>query len=81
VGIGGLRIGSRPLDHILAAIWVIPYEKRWSGEVDIRSIKSTMKMDVPRCKSPEMIRNEIWAHLVTTSRRKAQPESLKMVLR
>jgi len=25
------------------------YEERWSGEVDIRSIKSTMKMDVLRC--------------------------------
>src|SRR3989440_9384401 len=25
------------------------YERRWEGEVDIRSIKSTMKMDVLRC--------------------------------
>jgi Transposase DDE domain len=40
------------------------YEKRWSGEVDIRSIKSTMKMDVLRCKSPEMVEKEIWAHLL-----------------
>src|SRR5277367_5475015 len=29
------------------------YEERWSGEVVIRSIKSTMKMDVLRCKTPE----------------------------
>jgi hypothetical protein len=40
------------------------YERRWGGEVDIRSIKSTMKMDVLRCKTPEMVRKEIWAHLL-----------------
>src|SRR4051794_18122137 len=40
------------------------YERRWSGEIDIRSIKSTMHMDVLRCKSPEMVRKEIWAHLL-----------------
>jgi Transposase DDE domain len=40
------------------------YERRWNGEVDIRSIKSTMKMDVLRCKKPEMVRKEIWTHLL-----------------
>jgi hypothetical protein len=40
------------------------YEKRWSGEVDIRSIKATMKMDILRCKTPEMVRKEIWTHLL-----------------
>ena len=40
------------------------YERRWEGEVDVRSIKSTMKMDVLRCKTPEMVRKEIWAHLL-----------------
>jgi hypothetical protein len=40
------------------------YERRWAGEVDIRSIKSTMKMDVLRCKTPEMVEKEIWAHLL-----------------
>jgi hypothetical protein len=40
------------------------YERRWQGEVDIRSIKSTMKMDVLRCKTPEMVRKEIWTHLL-----------------
>ena len=40
------------------------YERRWEGEVDLRSIKSTMKMDVLRCKTPEMVRKEIWAHLL-----------------
>jgi hypothetical protein len=40
------------------------YERRWEGEVDIRSIKSTMRMDVLRCKTPQMVRKEIWAHLL-----------------
>jgi hypothetical protein len=40
------------------------YEQRWSGEIDIRSIKSTMQMDVLRCRTPEMIHKEIWAHLL-----------------
>jgi hypothetical protein len=40
------------------------YERRWDGEVDIRSIKATMKMDVLRCKTPGMVRKEIWAHLL-----------------
>jgi Transposase DDE domain len=40
------------------------YDRRWSGEVDIRSIKATMQMDILRCKSPEMVEKEIWAHLL-----------------
>jgi hypothetical protein len=40
------------------------YERRWSGEVDIRSIKATMKMDILRCKTPAMVEKEIWVHLL-----------------
>jgi Transposase DDE domain len=40
------------------------FERRWSGEVDIRSIKSVMQMDVLRCKAPEMVHKEIWAHVL-----------------
>ena len=40
------------------------FERRWDGEVDIRSIKSTMQMDILRCKTPEMVRKEIWTHLL-----------------
>ena len=40
------------------------YERRWSGEVDIRAIKATMQMDVLRCKTPEMVEKEIWARLL-----------------
>lgn len=40
------------------------YERRWDGEVDLRSIKSTMKMDILRCKTPAMVEKEIWAYLL-----------------
>jgi Transposase DDE domain len=40
------------------------YRARWHAELDIRSIKTLMQMDVLRCKSPEMVRKEIWAHML-----------------
>jgi hypothetical protein len=40
------------------------YERRWSGELDVRAIKVTMQMDILRCKTPEMVRKEIWAHIL-----------------
>jgi hypothetical protein len=40
------------------------YRQRWHCELDIRSIKSLMRMDVLRCKTPEMVRKEFWAHLL-----------------
>lgn len=40
------------------------YRSRWHVELDIRSIKTLMQMDVLRCKSPEMVRKEIWAHML-----------------
>ncbi len=40
------------------------YERRWDGEVHIRSIKSTMQMDILRCKTPDMVHKEIWTHLL-----------------
>jgi hypothetical protein len=40
------------------------YLRRWNCELDIRSIKHSMHMDVLRCKTPEMVRKEIWCHLL-----------------
>lgn len=40
------------------------YRARWNQELDIRSIKTTMQMDVVRCKTPELVRKEIWTHLL-----------------
>jgi len=40
------------------------YRHRWLAELDIRTIKKTMGMDVLRCKSPKMVRGEIWTCLL-----------------
>ena len=40
------------------------YRRRWHGELDIRSLKVAMRMDVLRCKTPAMVRKEFWAHLL-----------------
>lgn len=40
------------------------YRCRWHAELDLRSIKQVMQMDVLRCKSPEMVRKEVWMHLL-----------------
>jgi len=38
--------------------------QRWNIELDLRSIKDVMQMDVLRCMSPEMVEKEIWIHLL-----------------
>jgi Transposase DDE domain len=40
------------------------YRARWNNELDLRSIKDTLQMDRLRCKSPELVRKEIWAHVL-----------------
>lgn len=40
------------------------YRARWNQELDLRSIKTTMQMDVLRCKTPELVRKEAWTHLL-----------------
>ena len=37
---------------------------RWHVELDLCSIKQTMHMSVLRCKTPAMVRKEIWMHLL-----------------
>jgi IS4 transposase len=40
------------------------YRARWHAELDLRSLKIAMGMDVLRCKTPAMVRKEFWAHLL-----------------
>lgn len=40
------------------------YHHRWHVELDIRAIKQTLKMDILRGKTPEMLHREIWTHLL-----------------
>jgi Transposase DDE domain len=40
------------------------YHERWHVELDLRSLKAHLGMDLLRCKSPEMVRKEIWTYLL-----------------
>jgi hypothetical protein len=40
------------------------YRLRWDAEINLRSLKTMMHMDVLRCQTPDMVRKEIWAHLL-----------------
>ena len=40
------------------------YRQRWNNELDLRSIKTTMQMEELRCKTPELVRKEIWTHIL-----------------
>jgi hypothetical protein len=48
-----------PKDSIAAL-----YRQRWHAELDLRSLKTFLQMDVLRCHSPALVRKEIWAHLL-----------------
>jgi Transposase DDE domain len=59
-------IATTLLDHVayppseLAEL----YRARWNAELDLRSLKKTMQMDVLRCKTPELVRKELWTHVL-----------------
>src|SRR4029078_3580515 len=40
------------------------YRARWNAELDLRSLKQTIQMDILRCKTPELVRKEIWTHIL-----------------
>lgn len=40
------------------------FRYRWHVELDIRSIKCVMQLDVLRCKTPAMLRKELWFSLL-----------------
>lgn len=40
------------------------YCRRWQVKLDIRSLKTHMQMGHLRCKSPSMVRREIYAHMI-----------------
>lgn len=65
------RVGGLTLVTTLAAANEVSkqellalYHARWQVELDLRSIKTVMQMDVLRCKSPEMVKKEIAVHLL-----------------
>lgn len=46
---------SYPDEEIIAL-----YRRRWAVELCFRDIKTTLGMDVLRCKSPELVEKEVW---------------------
>jgi hypothetical protein len=40
------------------------YRARWQAELDLRSLKQTLQMDILRGQTPDMVAKEVWAHLL-----------------
>ncbi len=71
VAINGFRthsvvIATTLLDAILYSKEEVAelYFHRWDVELDFAHLKTTMQMDILRTKTPEMVRKEIYAHLI-----------------
>jgi hypothetical protein len=52
------------LEQATASEFADLYRQRWHAELDLRSIKTTMQMDVLRGHTPDMVEKEISAHLL-----------------
>jgi Transposase DDE domain len=50
---------SIPQEELSALYW-----KRWHCELDLRSIKHSLRMDVLRSKTPDMVHKELWAGIL-----------------
>jgi DDE family transposase len=71
IGVAGFRVQELVLVTTLldaelytAAELGALFRQRWNIELDLRAIKSVMQMDVLRCETPEMVRKEVWVHLL-----------------
>lgn len=65
VKVGGIILVTTILDEKISRNELKKgYDFRWNVELDLRNIKTTMKMEMLRCKSPEMVRKEIWMHFL-----------------
>jgi hypothetical protein len=40
------------------------YRQRWRCEIDLRHLKTSMRMDILRGLSPDVVRKEVWTHLL-----------------
>jgi len=40
------------------------YRRRWQAELNLRALKQGLQMDILRGQTPEMVRKEVWAHLL-----------------
>jgi len=67
------NVRSRQIDLVTTLVDPKRYPKqavaglfwqRWHAELDLRSLKCVLQMDVLRGKSPEIVQKELWAHLL-----------------
>lgn len=67
VQVGGRVLMTTLLDPRQASACEIDalYAMRWNIEVDFRTLKTDMRMEVLRCKSPAMVEKEIAVYLLT----------------
>jgi hypothetical protein len=59
-----LIVATTLLDQYSADELARLYRARWNAELDLRTLKTTMQMDVLRGRSPDIVRKEVWAHLL-----------------
>jgi IS4 transposase len=61
-----LVVGTTLLDAVVYAAAELAqlYRLRWQAELDRRALKGTLGRDVLRCKSPTLVRKEVWAQLL-----------------
>jgi len=71
VGVKGFRVQAITVVTTLLDPIAFPaeafadlYRRRWQAELFLRDIKTTMGMDILRCKSPAMIHKELTMHLI-----------------
>lgn len=59
-------IATTLLDHIAYPPSELTelYRARWHAELDLKSLKQTIQMDVLRCKTPELVCKELWTHIL-----------------
>jgi len=62
----GFTVATTIMDRkVYSATWIgSVYQSRWLVELDIRSIKCSLGMDILRAKTPEMVRTELWSCLL-----------------
>jgi hypothetical protein len=69
------QAGFRPREIIVVTTLLDPvaypkedlcqlYRERWQCELDLRSIKTSLRMAHLRCKTPAMVEKEVWAHFL-----------------
>jgi hypothetical protein len=73
VHIEGQKVRSRTITVVTTLLDAKQYRKadlaelyrvRWQAELNLRSLKTVLQMDVLRGKSPAMVRKELWAHFL-----------------